>query len=52
MIARSEGVDVAALLLNHSPHSGDRVIRAYYYDPDKERADRAAYLAFGEIGSI
>jgi len=46
VIARSEGVDVAALLLNHSPHSGDRVIRAYYYDPDKERADRAAYLAF------
>lgn len=46
VIARSEGVDVAALLLNHSPHSGDRVIRAYYYDPDKERADRAAAAAF------
>lgn len=49
VIARSEGVDVAALLLNHSPHSGDRVIRAYYYDPDKERADRAALLAFGGV---
>lgn len=46
VIARTEGVDVAALILNHSPHSGDRVIRAYYYDPDKERADRAAVAAF------
>lgn len=51
IIARSQGVDVAALLLNHSPHSGDRVIRAYYYDPDKERADRAAVLAFGSMGA-
>lgn len=49
IIARSEGVDVAALLLNHSPHSGDRVIRAYYYDPDKERADRAVVAAFGSV---
>lgn len=49
IIARSDGVDVAALLLNHSPHSGDRVVRAYYYDPDKHRADVAAAAAFGTV---
>lgn len=49
LVARSEGVDVAALVLNHSPHSGDRVIRAYYYDPDKARADRAALSIFSQI---
>jgi integrase len=48
-IARSEGVDVAAHILNHSPHSGDRVIRAYYYDPDKAAADKAAAKAFGGV---
>lgn len=47
VIARSDGVDVAALILNHSPHSGDRVIRSYYYDPDKAAADKAAAMAFG-----
>lgn len=45
VIARAEGVDVAALALNHSPHSGDRVIRAYYFDPDKAAADKAAAAA-------
>lgn len=49
VIARSDGVDVAALLLNHSPHSGDRVIRAYYFDPDRAAADSAAALAFGAM---
>lgn len=49
IIARSEGVDVAALLLNHSPHSGDRVIRAYYYDPDKHQADMATVKALGGV---
>lgn len=32
--------------LNHSPHSGDRVIRAYYYNPDIARADKATASAF------
>lgn len=49
VIARADGVDVAAHVLNHSPHSGDRVIRAYYYDPDKAAADKAAALAFGGV---
>jgi integrase len=46
IIANNQGVDVAAHALNHSPHSGDRVIRAYYYDPDMSRADKATALAF------
>ena len=41
MIARSVNVDVAAQTLNHSKHSGDRVIRAYYFDPDKAAVDTA-----------
>lgn len=49
IIANNEGVDVAAHALNHSPHSGDRVIRAYYYDPDMSRADKATALAFEVI---
>jgi integrase len=49
IIANNQGVDVAAHALNHSPHSGDRVIRAYYYDPDMNRADKATALAFGVI---
>jgi len=40
-IARAINVDVAAQTLNHSAHSGDRVIRAYYFDPDKAAADAA-----------
>lgn len=40
-IAREFNVDVAAHALNHSPHSGDRVIRAHYYDPDKAAVDTA-----------
>lgn len=46
IIANNQGVDVAAHALNHSPHSGDRVIRAYYYDPDMSRADKATASAF------
>jgi integrase len=49
IIANNQGVDVAAHALNHSPHSGDRVIRAYYYDPDMSRADKATALAFEVI---
>ncbi|MCB8946161.1 MAG: tyrosine-type recombinase/integrase [Ardenticatenaceae bacterium] len=45
-IANNQGVDVAAHALNHSPHSGDRVIRAYYYNPDIARADKATASAF------
>ncbi len=41
MIARSVNVDVAAQTLNHSPRSGDRVIREYYFDPDKTAVDTA-----------
>lgn len=48
-IANNQGVDVAAHALNHSPHSGDRVIRAYYYNPDIARADKATALAFGGV---
>lgn len=51
-IARADGVDVAANLLNHSPHSGDRVIRAFYYDPDKAKADKATAVAFGTMGVL
>ena len=46
MVARTNGVDVAAHALNHSPHSGDRVIRLFYYDPDKAAVDRACQDAF------
>jgi len=46
IIARSEGVDVAAHALNHSPHSGDRVIRLFYYDPDLAKVDEATAAAF------
>ena len=48
-VARSEGVDVAAHTLGHSPHSGDRVIRLFYYDPDVEKVDAAAEKAFNGI---
>lgn len=41
MIARAVNVDVAAQTLNHSAHSGDRVIRAFYFDPDKTAVDAA-----------
>lgn len=50
-IARSVNVDTAAQVLNHSPHSGDRVIRLFYYDPDKAAADKAAAAVFGGIGA-
>lgn len=40
-IARAVNVDVAAQALNHSAHSGDRVIRAFYFDPDKTAVDAA-----------
>lgn len=46
MIARREGVDIAAHALGHSPHSGDRVIRAFYYDPDKAAVDAACLAVF------
>ena len=52
MIARAEGVDVAANALGHSPHSGDRVVRPFYYDPDRARADRAAMAAFGGLNEL
>lgn len=45
-IARRQGVDIAAHALGHSPHSGDRVIRAFYYDPDKAAVDAACLDAF------
>jgi integrase len=45
-IARAVNVDVAAQALNHSPHTGDRVIRAHYYDPDKAQVDAALLAAF------
>lgn len=48
-IARTVNVDTAAQVLNHSPHSGDRVIRLFYYDPDKAAADKAAAYVFGAI---
>lgn len=41
MIARSQGVDIAAHALNHSPHSGDRVIRLFYYNPDRSAVNAA-----------
>lgn len=47
-IARSQGVDIAAHALNHSPHSGDRVIRLFYYDPDKAAVDRAITAVWGK----
>ena len=50
-IARTINVDTAAQVLNHSPHSGDRVIRLFYYDPDKAKADTAALSVFGTIGA-
>lgn len=40
-IARANGIDVAAHALNHSPHSGDRVIRLFYYDPDQAAVSNA-----------
>jgi len=40
-IARDFNVDIAAHALNHSPRSGDRVIREHYYDPDKTAVDTA-----------
>lgn len=46
MIARRKGVDIAAHALGHSPHSGDRVIRAFYYDPDKAAVDAACLAVF------
>lgn len=49
-IARTVNVDTAAQVLNHSPHSGDRVIRLFYYDPDKAAADKAALSVFAGIG--
>lgn len=49
IIANSEGVDVAANALNHSPHTGDRVIRAYYWNPDRVKVDKATALAFEGI---
>jgi len=45
-IARATNVDVAAQALNHSRHSGDRVIRVHYYDPDKSIVDEAMSKAF------
>ena len=51
IIARSEGVDVASHALNHSPYSGDRVIRLFYYDPDVEKVDDATAKAFNGIGT-
>ena len=51
IIAREEGVDVAAHALNHSPHSGDRVIRAFYYDPDMAAVDKAAFSVFDGISN-
>jgi integrase len=48
-IARSSGVDTAANVLNHSPYSGDRVIRLFYYDPDKAKADAAVVSVFGSV---
>lgn len=49
-IARAGNVDTAAHALNHSPHSGDRVIRLFYYDPDKNQADTAVIDVFNGIG--
>ena len=49
-IARTVNVDTAAHALNHSPHSGDRVIRLFYYDPDKAKTDTAVAAVFGAIG--
>lgn len=46
IIARKHGVDIAAHALGHSPHSGDRVIRAFYYDPDIAAVDAACLGAF------
>ncbi len=40
-IARAVNVDIAAQALNHSKHSGDRVIRTFYFDPDKTAVDTA-----------
>lgn len=45
-IARANGVDTAAHALNHSPHSGDRVIRAHYYNPDQFAVDEEIAAAF------
>lgn len=47
-IARARGVDIAAHALGHSPASGDRVIRAFYYDPDAAAVDAATLAAFQE----
>lgn len=49
IIARSAGVDVAAQALNHSPHTGDRVIRLFYYNPDLEAVDKATGEAWQSL---
>lgn len=49
IIARSAGVDVAAQALNHSPHTGDRVIRLFYYNPDLEAVDKATCEAWQSL---
>ena len=51
-IARSVNVETAAQVLNHSPHSGDRVIRLFYYDPDKAAADKAAAEVFSGMVTL
>jgi len=45
-IARATNPTIAAQALNHSKHSGERVIRLFYYDPDKTAVDNQIAAAF------
>lgn len=45
-IARATNPTTAAHALNHSKHSGERVIRLFYYDPDKTAVDEQIQAAF------
>lgn len=45
-IARATNPTMAAQALNHSKHSGDRVIRLFYFDPDKTAVDEQIAAVF------
>lgn len=45
-IAGATNPTIAAQALNHSKHSGERVIRLFYYDPDKTAVDTQIAAAF------
>jgi hypothetical protein len=45
-IAKATNPTMAAQALNHSKHSGDRVIRLFYFDPDKTAVDEQIAAVF------